>query len=87
MFGVSVDNRSKIEKYAESIFAKSPEASWELLIPFAEGRASYPYSEQHPFASQGGVFSIKLDDTDGESCEIQTVVILTPNEEGRIQAL
>jgi len=86
LFGVSVDEQSKIANYAESIFAKNPGASWELLIPFAEGRAGYPYSEKHPFASQGGVFAIHLADSDGKPCDIQTVVILTPNKEGQIQA-
>lgn len=86
LFGISVNKQSKIADYAESIFAKSPGASWKLLIPFAEGRASYPYSEQHPFASQGGVFVINVNDSNGDPCEIQTVVILTLNIDGRVQA-
>jgi hypothetical protein len=86
LFGVSADTQQKIAAYAESIFTKSPEASWELLTPFAETSAKNAYHEQYPFSSQGGVFVIRVDDANGDTCEIRSIVILTPDGQGKIQA-
>lgn len=86
LFGVATVGHQEIADYAKNIFALSQEAVWKLIIPFAEGKASYPYSDEYPFPSTGGVFGINTKKTDGTVCEIRVVVILTPNENGKIQA-
>jgi hypothetical protein len=86
LFGISVSGRSAIRGYANSFFAKSPGASWDLLYTFADRNATGNYLEQHPFPSQGGVYAITVKDSGGNPCEIRAVVLLTPNEEGKIQS-
>jgi ketosteroid isomerase-like protein len=86
LFGVSVSGKGAIRDYANSFFAKNPGASWEMLEPFAESVARSDYREQYPYPSQGGVYAITVKDSGGNPCEIRAVVILTPNEEGKIQS-
>jgi hypothetical protein len=86
LYGVTIVGHKKIADYAKSIFALSQGASWKLIIPFTEGEAEYPYKEEYPFPSKGGVFSIGAKKPDGNACEIRIVVILTPDENGKIQA-
>jgi hypothetical protein len=86
LFGISVTGQRALKNYAEGFFANYPEASWELLYPFAESKATSSLKEHYPYASQGGVFAISVKDSDGDPCEIRTVVILTPDEEGKIQS-
>lgn len=85
LFGISIAGQQAIADYANRFFARSPGAGWELLYPFAERDASDLYKQQYPSASQGGVFGIMVEDAGGNPCEIRAAVILTPNDEGRIQ--
>ena len=84
LFGISIIGKQAIREYANSFFAKSPKAKWELIYPFAESEVASSFKEQYPFASQGGIFSISVNDIEGNPCEIRVVVILTPNEHGKI---
>jgi hypothetical protein len=77
LFGISISGQSAIRGYADSFFAKSPGASWDLISTFAEQNATGDYLEQHPFPSQGGVYAIIVKDTAGNPCKINVVVILT----------
>lgn len=85
LHGISVKGNQPIKEYASGFFAKSPEAKWELVYPFAEDDVEWGFKEQYPFPSQGGIFSITIIDAEGNPCEIRAVVILTPNEERAIQ--
>jgi hypothetical protein len=86
LYGVTIVGHQKIADYAKSIFALSQGASWKLIIPFTEGEAEDPYKDEYPFPSKGGVFGISAKKPDGTACEIRAVVILTPDENGEIQA-
>jgi hypothetical protein len=57
-----------------------------MLEPFAERYARGDYLEQYPFAAQGGVYAITVKDSEGNPCEIRAVVLMTPNEYGKIQS-
>ena len=84
LHGISIVGKKAIKEYANSFFAKSSKAKWELVYPFAESEVKPSFKEQYPYASQGGVFSITVDDVEGNPCEIRAVVILTPDEDGKI---
>lgn len=86
LFDVSIVGHKKIADYAANMFSLSQGATWKLVVPFTEGEAAYPYEEEYPFPSNGGVFSISTKTPDGTACEIRAVVILTPDENGKIQA-
>jgi hypothetical protein len=74
-----------IQNYVSSFFARSPGANWVLINSFGEGK-SRNFSDLYPRPSQGGVFAIKVTDAGGNPCEIRVAVILTPNEEKKIEA-
>ena len=86
LFGVSIEGRGEIRKYVNSFFVTGPDANWEILIPYGEAVAAYPYEEDYPFPSKGGVFGVNVKDPEGQSCEIRAFLILTPNEKGEIQS-
>lgn len=86
LFGVTAVGHRNIADYAKNIFTLSQGATWNLMIPFTEGEADDPYKDEYPFPSVGGVFGISTQKPDGTACEIRAVVILTPDEHGKIQA-
>ena len=86
LYGVTIVGHQEIAEYARDMFALTKGAAWTLIVPFSEGEAEDPYKEEHPFPSTGGVFGIDAKKPDGTACEIRVVVILTPDENGKIQA-
>ena len=86
LFDVAIVGHEEIAGYATSIFTFSQGASWNLIIPFTEGHAEYPYKDEYPYPSVGGVFGVNTKKGDGTTCEIRVVAILMPDENGKIQA-
>lgn len=84
LFEISIEGNEPIKEYAQRFLAKSPGAGWEILYPFAESPASPEYAEEYPFPSQGAIFAIHVQDADGNPCDIQAAIYLTPNEDGVI---
>jgi len=85
LFGISISGHRKISDYADSFFMQNPGLAWHFLSPFSEGEAGPNYIDEYPVPSYGGVFTISVLDTEKEPCEIRAVVILTPDENGKIQ--
>jgi len=85
LYRVAITGQPAIQNYANSFFARSPGASWVLIDSFGEEKAEN-HPELYPPPSQGGVFAIKVTDAGGNPCEIIAAVILTPNEEKKIEA-
>ena len=83
LFGVTASGTDEIRSYGEKYLAAHPETSWELVYPFAED--DYFNAESEILASKGGVFNISTGDPQGNSCQIQAVIVLTPDLEGKIQ--
>ena len=83
LFGVTASGTDEIRAYGEKYLAAHPGTSWELVYPFAED--DYFNAESEVLASKGGVFTINTFDDQGNSCQIQAVLILTPDLEGKIQ--
>ncbi len=84
LLGVTASGQGAIRDYVDSFLAATPEAAWELFYPFTEGNASPQFIQEYPYASQGGVFAINVKDTEGKPCEVHAIVILTPDEDGKI---
>lgn len=85
LFGVTATGPVEILSYRDSLLKAHPDTSWDLFYPFAED--DFANDENEILASKGGVFNISTVDTRGNSCQIQAVLILTPDPEGRIQGL
>jgi hypothetical protein len=83
LFGVTVEGQSAVEKYARDLLKNHPGISWELIYSFAED--DFANSESEILASKGGVFSIFTTDEQGDPCQVQAALILTPDLDGRIQ--
>jgi len=82
LLGVTASGSSAIRVYADSVLSENPEISWELTYPFAEG--DFDNDESEVLASQGGTYTINTLDGQGSPCQIQAVLILTPDGEGKI---
>ena len=82
LFEISISGKREIGGYANSILGKSSGANWKLLHSFAEGEGDNEYYTY----SHGGVFAITVKDSEGNPCEIRAIVLLTPDEEGKIQS-
>jgi hypothetical protein len=85
LYRLKVNGQLAIQNYADSFFARSPGANWVLINSFGEVK-SRNFPDLYPHPSQGGVFAIKVTDAGGNPCEIRVAVILTPNEEKKIEA-
>lgn len=85
LYGMKSVGQPAIQNYANGFFARSPGANWVLIDSFGEGK-SRNFSDLYPHPSQGGVFAIKVTDAGGNPCEIRVAIILTPNEENKIEA-
>ena len=70
IFGERLEGREAIASFAESFFAGYPGVQWSLSLGFAEGRGDAP--------TTGGVYVIKVNGLDGQSCEVQAAVLLAP---------
>lgn len=76
--------RPAIVDFAESFFARYPEARWDLLVGFGEGDENAAwYWSVNPGQVTGGVFTIEVMDTEGQPCEVRAAVLLKVSE-GRI---
>jgi len=84
LFSVSLEGSKAIADYAAAYIAQFPGVTWDLVFPFAEDYSEYDLNEENPFHPQGGVFRITLQDPEAEFCEIQAVVLITPNDVGKI---
>ncbi len=84
LFDVSITGSRKISNYASSLFNQFPGIEWHKLYPFGEGKALGAYKDDYPFASQGALFEITLQDEDNKPCEIRAVIILTRNDKNKI---
>jgi len=83
LFKVTASGSNKILPYAKGLLIAHPETSWELVYPFAED--DFADAENEVLASKGGVFNINTANDQGQPCQIQAVLILTPDREGKIQ--
>ncbi len=70
LFGISISGHEEIADYADKFF---PGAAWQLDNAFLDDLVD------------GGVFAITVIDKDGNPCEIRAIVLLTPDESGKIQ--
>lgn len=84
LFSISLEGKKAISNYAAAYIAQFPGVVWDLTFPFAEDYSQYKLYEEYPFHPQGGVFSITLQNPEEDSCEIQAVVLITPNDEDKI---
>jgi len=85
LFDVTAEGRAEIGQYAAAFLARSPDAVWTLRHPFAEGDADWPYEEAYPHAAQGGIFGVSVEGPSGTPCRLRAMVILTPDDKGRIR--
>jgi ketosteroid isomerase-like protein len=83
LLGVVAYGPEAIRVYADTVLSENPEISWELTYPFAED--DFANGETEVLASKGGTFTITTLDGQGSPCQIQAVLILTPDGEGKIQ--
>ena len=86
LFGISVEGRDHIADYGQNFIELSQGGTWTLIQGFTERQAPIIYQEEYPFPSLGGVFSVNTTMQDGSSCELRVLVILTPDENGKIQS-
>lgn len=73
IIGERLEGREVIASFAESFFAWYPGVQWSLPLGFGEGRGDTP--------TTGGVFTIRVSDSDGQPCEVQAVVLLQASED------
>jgi ketosteroid isomerase-like protein len=83
LLGVTAFDPEGIRIYADAVLSENPEISWELTYPFAE--VDFANAEAEVLASKGGTFTINTLDGQGSPCQIQAVLILTPDGGGKIQ--
>ena len=83
LFGIQVEGQKMIEKQIEQFLTRGAN-NWEIKIPFGEEVSKFPYKEEIPFPSTGGVFTITVLDQDGSPCDLSVFIILTPDAEGLI---
>jgi ketosteroid isomerase-like protein len=83
LFGATAEGQSAVQKYAQTLLKNHPGMSWELVYPFAED--DFANQESEVLASKGGVFTITAPDQQGNPCQVQAALILTPDMDGRIQ--
>lgn len=83
VFGVEAQSLDEILSYAAGFKKAYSVKDWELLIPFSEGIDSDAAPPDF-IPSHGGVYRITTTDGPGKFCHVNAVVILTPNQEGKI---
>jgi len=77
LMGVKAEGLEEISAYAKALKKGYSLGNWELLIPFAE--SENPVPDLQP--AVGGVYQIS---SGRDSCLVQEVLILSPNQEGKI---
>jgi ketosteroid isomerase-like protein len=83
LFDISLEGNNAISDYAAAYFAQFPGVQWKLTYAFAE---NYPKNikEDNPFHPIGGVYTITIQDSDQSSCDIQAVVLISPDNDHQI---
>lgn len=84
LFGLSITGKDAINGYARSIISETGGQTWEMGNTFAEGEVEPAFKDQYPTPSHGAIFDIPVKDSNGETCKITMLVILTPSEDGKI---
>jgi ketosteroid isomerase-like protein len=77
LMGMEAVGLDDIKAYAKALKKGFSLGSWELLIPFSE--SENPVPDFQP--ASGGVYQIS---SGRDSCPVQAVLILSPNQEGKI---
>lgn len=83
LFGVEAQGLEEIKSHAEGFNKTYSVTEWELLIPFSEGIDS-DNAPPNFIPSHGGVYQITSTDRRGNICQVDAIVLLTPNQEGKI---
>lgn len=83
LFGIQAQGLEQIEKQIDEFLARGTH-QWTISIPYAENKAEWPYKEEIPFPSKGGVFNISVQGRMGKSCNVVAFLILTPDADGLI---
>jgi ketosteroid isomerase-like protein len=83
LFGVEAQGLDEILGYTAGFKKAYSVKGWELLIPFSEVIDSDAAPPDF-IPSHGGVYRITSTDDQGDICYVNAVVILTPNQEGKI---
>ena len=84
VFGVSIEGKARIANYAQNFLELSHNGSWTLIQGFTEEKIEF--TEDYTGPSLGGVFGVDTTQPNGTNCEIRVAVILTPDENGKIQS-
>ncbi|MFN2282425.1 MAG: nuclear transport factor 2 family protein, partial [Anaerolineales bacterium] len=80
LFGVEAVGLEEIEAYAKALKKGYSLGSWELEIPFSEDGNPDPDLEP----ANGGVYQIASGGMSRNSCQVNAVVILSTNKDGKI---
>ena len=84
LMGVSISGKGNVGKYISSMMELGGDMEWEVLVPYGEESAPFPYDEEYPQPSTGGVFGIHVTDEAGKACMIEVFLMLTPDDDGKI---
>ena len=66
------EGQKAIETFAKSFFGWYPGAQWHISLVFGEGRGDAPIT--------GGLYSVKVNDQNGQPCEVKVAVLLQTAE-------
>lgn len=83
LFRVEAQGLEEIESHADGFNKTNSVTEWELLIPFSEVIDS-DNAPSDFIPSHGGVYQITSTDRQGNVCQVKAVVILTPDQDGKI---
>ena len=83
LFGVEAQGLDEIQDYGVGFKKAYSVKGWELLIPFSEGIDSDAALPDF-IPSHGGVYRITSTDDQGKICYVNAVVLLTPDQDGKI---
>jgi ketosteroid isomerase-like protein len=85
LFGNRMEGRHAIKAYAENFFAWYPGVEWLLIHSFSDNNQSDTHPDIGFGNVTGGVYAIRLVDTQGRSCDVLAAVLLENTDEGIIQ--
>ena len=84
LFGISISGQRKVSNYARRFLAKAIHPNWELKESFDGGKAGFPYKEEYPFASEGGIYAVSVTDESNQTCNLRIAIILHRTDDGLI---
>jgi hypothetical protein len=85
LFGDMMEGRRAIKAYAENFFAWYPGVEWLLIHSFSDNNKSDTHPDIGFGNVTGGVYAIRLADTEGKLCDVLAAVLLEHTDEGIIQ--